>query len=98
MSAIPVRTIQKSLLEKGFQESQGSKHTLYHLYHNGKLQTIFTRLSRGSGYKEYPINLIGDMKRQLKLDNNTQTINLLKCPMTHEQYLRHLSDKGLLSA
>ena len=63
---------------------------------NGKRTGISTYTSHGDKIKIYVNSLLSMMKRQLKLDNLYQIVDLFKCPMSEEEYNQILKEKGLL--
>ena len=89
------RLIESNLVKKGFVEEDTDHKYFYHEY-NGKRTGIYTYTSHGSGYKTYDDSLISMIKKQLKLDTNSQVKDLLQCPMTSEEYIRILTKKNYL--
>jgi len=64
---IPKRVIKKSLKKKGFVEKEGDHKYFYHEY-KGKRTGAYAKVSHGSRkYKDYGIQLIRLLKRQLLL-------------------------------
>lgn len=94
-SSVKRKKIKKSLLQKGFKESEGGNHTKYFFYYNGKKTSVFTFLSRGSGYKNYGKELLGQMSKQLKL-TNSQFDELIKCPLKEKDYIQILKQRNIL--
>jgi len=78
------------MLEKG-----KSDHDYFYFQHNGKkFKHICAKLSRGSSYKSYQECLWKLMKIRLQFDNKKDLENLLRCPMSKEQYESFLIKKG----
>ena len=96
MSDIARKTIRQSLLKKGFIQEKGKRdHDYFYFQHNGKkFKHICARLSRGSGYKSYQECLWKLMKIRLQFDNKKDLENLLRCPMSKENYEAFLQKKG----
>ncbi len=92
MSTRKVRDIRRSLLVKGF-EQQLTHHEMFWLIVNGKRTSVRTRLSHGA--REYDDRLLSLMARQLHLSRR-EFDQLLDCPMSAEDYLRLLIDRGLV--
>lgn len=88
------RIIESSLLKKGFIE-EDSDHKYFHHEYNGKRTGIYTYTSHGSSYKTYGDSLISMIKRQLKLDTNSQIRDFLQCPMTSAEYTQILTEKNI---
>lgn len=77
--------IESSLKKKGFVEEGGDHKYFYHEI-DGKRTSAYTKVSRGTGYKDYSINLLKTMKIQLRLDTLEQLRRLLECPMDANEY------------
>lgn len=84
------------LPSKGFKKKEKKKHTYFFHVHNGKETGINTLVSRGTKYKSYGNELLGAMKKQLKLSTLRQLKNLIECPMTEEKYNKFLKELGFL--
>lgn len=89
------KEIESSLVAKGFVREDTHHRYFYHEV-KGKRTGIQTYTSHGSDFKTYGDNLLKMMKRQLRLDTLTQVVDLLKCPMTGEDYYKNLKKKGLI--
>ncbi len=86
--AISKKTAIKNLKKKGFVEDQ--RHHIYLTYFcDGKMTTAYTYFSHSG--MDISDNLIGLIKKQLKLNTNQETKDLLCCPMNQEQYSAILS-------
>jgi hypothetical protein len=92
MNPRPVKVIRKALLNKGFEEKEGSKHTLYVLIVNGRKSAVFTRLSRGE--TEANSWLQDKMADQLHLSNK-EFSDLVNCPLGYDQYLNLLREQDV---
>ena len=88
------KTIDRALKKKGFEKTSGD-HSFYTLEVDGKRTPIFTKLSRGSGYKVYGDSLLGLMARQLKVSKG-DLLDLIDCPLSGEMYVEKLRDARLL--
>jgi hypothetical protein len=96
MRSFPRRDIDKALRKKGFFLEERD-HYYYNFYYNGKKTNIWTKLSRGTKYEDYSIRLLGEIKKELRLDSLKQLEDLLRCPMEQEHYEKHLKGKNQLS-
>jgi len=96
MSTIESKNTYRNLKKKGFVDStkKSSDHKYLEFYHNDKL-ILYTKLSHSSK-KDLENFLIGQMSFQCKLDKNN-FIELAKCPMSRDDYLKILKNKGLLN-
>lgn len=97
MSTIPKKDLVRGLQQKGFEHTPGGRqpHEKLRLCVNGKRTGISVPISRGAKIKEYGNDLIGVVKRELKLNTNSQVVDLVNCPLSQEQYLGILASKGL---
>ena len=86
---LSIREIQQGLRKKGFV-AENKHHQLYRLELEGEITSIRTMISHGSKKKDYGEELISRMRRQLKLDTKSQLVDLVKCPMTFDEYVAHL--------
>lgn len=89
------RIIESNLPRKGFVEENTHHKYFYHEY-QGRRTGIYTYTSHGSKYKTYENNLLGMMKKQLRLDTIRQVVDLFKCPITRDGYNQILKGKGLI--
>ena len=88
------RDIIKELPRKGFSKKSGSHIYFYHRVH-GKFTGPMTKVSHSPKVKEISDNLITQMRKQLKLDNNQQVRDLVNCPMSGDDYTEFLKSKGI---
>ena len=79
-------------MRKGFRRDD-THHRAYWLYVNGRKSAIRTRISHGAA--EYDANLLGQVKRQLRL-TNPQFEDFVACPLDAEGYLQILRDRGFV--
>ena len=97
MAAIPRRDLERALSQKGFrEEGAGRDHRFWWFYYQNKKTRIYTKISRGSGYKDYSDDLLIKVKLQLHLDTVQQLRDLVNCVMTEQDYIRHLKSKGII--
>jgi len=80
------REIESSLMKKGFEKREKGDHTYFYHIHEGKESGIKTHTSRGSKPKSYGRGLLGAMKKQLRLSTPAQLRDLVKCPMSGDDY------------
>ncbi len=79
--------IEKALLKKGFVKESNSHHNYYYLTIDGKKSDLYTYLSHGKNAKDYGVNLMNKVKKQLRFEDSNMAENFLDCPMSEEQYL-----------
>ncbi|MEX2489713.1 MAG: hypothetical protein WD356_09340 [Pseudomonadales bacterium] len=87
--------IERSLGRKGF-DLDNRDHRYYLHKHNGKETGVKTKLSHGKKYKRLDANLQSVIKRQLKLDSSSEFRDFVECPMSADDYLAKLRDKGII--
>lgn len=97
MAVIARRDLEHALARKGFRKEEASRnHRFWWFYYQGKKTHIFTKISRGSAYKDYGDDLLTKVKLQLRLDTIQQLRDLVDCSMTKQDYILHLKRKGII--
>lgn len=96
MPQIDRKTLERSLLTKGFRKGN-SDHRVFYYYHDGRQTAIRTKTSHGSDQKTIDGNLLGLIKRQMRLDSSQQLVSFANCTMTAEEYKSVLEEKHLLT-
>jgi hypothetical protein len=92
----PSRACRAALTRKGFRPERHTAHDIYYYYHNGRRTAVWTKLSQGKS-EDLRDPILKLIRGQLRLDTNAQLSDFIECPLTAEDYLRHLLDKGVLS-
>lgn len=93
MASIDSDKATKNLLKKGFQKSNGD-HRRLEFFHDGKF-VLHTKVSHG-GKHDLDDYLIKQMAAQCKLEK-VKFLDLVRCPLSKEGYLKILRDQKLLS-
>lgn len=88
------KQIEASLRKKGFVQEGGDHRYFYHEV-DGRRTGAYAFTSRGTGHKTYTDNLLGAMKKELRLNLLNQVKRLLECPMGGEEYNEILKQKGV---
>jgi len=88
--------LKKNLPKKGFEIDPSKDHIYYYFTYKGKKTGIFTKISHSSRKKIISGDLLKNIKKQLKLDSNSELIDLIKCPMSEEDYIDILKNNGNL--
>ena len=86
---IETRKFTQNLLKKGFIEKEGHHRYFFHI-HDGKETGIKTKVSHTRKMKDISNDLISQIKKQLKLNNNSQVKDLANCPMSEKDYIDFL--------
>ena len=94
MSSYPTRRIRSALLAKGFEEEQ-THHVIFRLIVGGRKTGIRTRISHGA--REYGDSLLAAVARDMGL-RKAEFDAFIQCPMSHEDYVRVLTQRGVLKA
>ena len=94
MAVLDAKKTYKNLKKKGFVDSptKSADHLYIEFYHKKKL-VLFTKISHGE--RDLGDFLIKQMYSQCKLDKKG-FMDLANCPMSAEEYLKHLAKEGLL--
>lgn len=94
MTSYSSKKISASFIKKGFLEVADRADKKYYLLLNGRKVGIHTFVSHGT--KECGERLISEMKKQVCLSKR-EFIDLIDCPMTKEEYIGILTERGKLS-
>ena len=93
MTVFKSRKVVSSLKRKGFVEEPRDHMTYTLCDENGKLTTIWTKVSHnGQDINKYLIKQMSNQTRLSKEDFE----DLINCPLSKEMYYKKLRDKGLL--
>ena len=90
------KKIISALKKKGFVKGDKDHHDYYYFHHEGKISGVYTYFSTGSKYKVYGAPLLSQIKKQLKLNDNKELLNLIDCPMSEKDYINILKGKSYL--
>jgi hypothetical protein len=94
MNSIPRDKIERSLAGKGFVKDQRD-HRYWYFFYKGKRTRIRTKISTGTGYKDYGIDLLDKIKSQLFL-NFRELEALLTCPMDVHRYTQLMLERKVI--
>lgn len=90
MPTVKTNKIDASLQKKGFDKTNRD-HNYYILYVEGKKTKIHTKISHSA--TEIDDFLVKQMARQVRLDRK-QFEDLIECPLSKEDYIEILKEKG----
>jgi|WetSurMetagenome_2_1015567.scaffolds.fasta_scaffold1776546_2 hypothetical protein len=100
MTDIDRSLIKQSIQLKGFSQKPGTQHSDHDIYfftHNNKRYSqLRVKLSRGSSYKSYDMNLLKKMRKAAGLDTIRQIRDLFECPMSLDEYITILREKRII--
>lgn len=89
------KDIAAPLLRKGFVEKQGgAHHAMFYLHVSGRKTHIKTYLSRSKGSKEYAVNAMKSIKKQMRFRSDADAELFFDCDMDGEQYVALLQEQG----
>jgi hypothetical protein len=94
--SISSEAIKSALLKKGFEldTGKGRDHDTYFYVYAGKRQPVWTKFSRGSGYKTIGHSLLSQIRKQIKLTAK-QFGQFVECPLTREDYAKVLISQDI---
>lgn len=94
MAVLDARETYQNLKNKGFEDAvnKSDDHRYLKFFHEGKA-VLTTKLSHGG--KDIGDFLISMMSRQCQL-NKKQFVDLAKCPLSEEEYVVILQEKGFI--
>jgi hypothetical protein len=96
MVSIPRRDIEDALIRKGFELDDNRDHRFYYFTYQNRRTPIRTKISTGSGYREYEGNLLRAMQQQLKLTFRDLQ-DLINCPLSRADYEIKLRAQGFIT-
>jgi predicted RNA binding protein YcfA (HicA-like mRNA interferase family) len=87
--------VERSLLVKGFQKSNGDHHYFHYYSKAGKKTRVFTKTSHGS--REIDDGLLRFMAKQVKL-TKADFDDLIDCPLDRDSYEKKLIEQAVIEA
>jgi len=85
----------KSLSQKGFREERSRDHIYFHHEFRGQVTGPWTKVSHSRKKKDISGDLLSCMRKQLRLDTNRDTADLLSCPMDGDTFNTIMKAKGI---
>lgn len=96
-NAISRSDMIRALRDKGFRPDRSDRdHDYYYFYHKDKRTVARTKVSRGTGYRDYNDELFRLMLPALHLSTIRQVRDLLRCPLAQQDYIELLRGSGVL--
>lgn len=95
MSQVARRDIEAALTKKGFTLDSSGDHDYYYLTVNGAKTGIYTKLSRGTRYREIQSPLVAKIAEQIGL-SKTEFMNFVNCTLSGAQHRALLVDRNLI--
>ena len=92
--AIAAKELVAGLLRKGFRRDD-THHRYLWLFDGDRKTSV--RVPVSHGIRDYGDVLLSRVKKQLGLAKQQQLIDLVRCPMTHEDYISHLLETGRIN-
>lgn len=86
---------ERSLSSKGFYKDKSRDHIYYYHEFNGQRTGPWTKVSHSKKVRVLSGDLLSCMRKQLRLDTNMQTANLLNCPMDKDEFNSIMKSKGV---
>ncbi len=93
MHPFPAGNVAAALLKKGFARREND-HSFFHFFYDGKDWGVMTKISHGE--KEIGIGLVKRMRRQMRLETNSDFGRFVDCALTHEKYIDLLKKQGVI--
>ena len=85
----------RSLCQKGFRKDESRDHLYFYHEFKGKETGSWTKISHSGKRRDIAGDLLVCMRKQLRLDNTAQAVDLLKCPMDGDLFNSVLKRKGV---
>lgn len=90
---IDKRSVLKSLRKKGFEREEHRHHIYLHHKVDGRLTGLYTYVSHGAN-EDLGDDILRSMRRQLGLATLQQVRDLVRCPMSGQEYTNILRSTG----
>ena len=87
---------EASLPKKGFTRDARGDHVYFLHTHKGRRTGAYTKISHSAKMRDISGSLLRTMQKQLRLEHTRQAVELLRCPMDGEEYLRILIQRGIV--
>ena len=94
MAARDKKTVESSLVKKGFSKRTGDHSFFIYMTIDGRKTSVFTKTSFTPKQKDIGDSLLSMMARQCQLSKD-EFCRLIDCPMTRSEYEQLLKSKGL---
>lgn len=86
--------VERGLRRKGFRETPG-KDLMFRYWVAGRYTGCWTKVSHGADF-DIGDSLVGQMKKQLRLESRQQVKELCECTLSLEKYNAILRAHGIL--
>lgn len=86
--------IYKNLPKKGFVKNPSGDHIYFHHKINDRSTGIYTKISHTKKLQDYSKGLLTAIRKQLKLNTNSQVVDLAECPLDGDEYNQILIENG----
>ncbi len=84
----------RNLPKKGFRKDKFPDHIYFYHELEGKETGPWTKVSHSKKRKDIDRELLGAMRKQLRLDRNHQVVELVECPMDGSGFNALMREKG----
>jgi len=90
------RQLERNLPRKGFVR-QADRHHIYFKHQvAGRFSSVYTKVSHSPKMRDIDTGILTAIRKQLRLDNTAQVVDLVNCPMDEHQYNEILRRKGII--
>jgi hypothetical protein len=88
--------LETNLPRKGFRKNPSGDHVYFHLERGGLETGVYTKVSHTKKHRDISGGILTAIRKQLHLEMNQQVADLVRCPMTREEYLAILIASGVI--
>ncbi|KAA3596711.1 MAG: hypothetical protein D8M57_19265 [Candidatus Scalindua sp. AMX11] len=89
--------IIKNLPKKGFRKEASGHHIYFYHEYEGRETGVYIYISHSSKSKDIAGDLLLCTRKQLRLETNRETVDLINCPMTGDQFNSILIQRNVIS-
>lgn len=89
--------IVKNLPKKGFRKEITGHHIYFYHEYKGQETGAYTYISHSAKQKDVSGDILLSMRKQLRLNNTKEAVDLIRCPMDEEGFNRVLIERNVFS-
>ncbi|MDA0840611.1 MAG: hypothetical protein O3B01_32520 [Planctomycetota bacterium] len=87
---------ERNLPKKGFRKDKSGDHIYFYHEYGGVETGPYTKVSHSKKMTVIEDNILGKMRKQLRLDNRQQVVDLIECRLKEDDYNAFLKSKGII--
>lgn len=89
--------VNKNLPKKGFRKETSGHHIYFYHEYKGQETGAYTYISHSAKQKDISGDLLLSMRKQLRLEDTKEAVDLIVCPIDKEAFNKILIKNGVFS-